>query len=151
MGAGRRLGRKIRAAPLDRLKRRHSHGHAAWLRSHSFGGRNPGFTGRLAALGQQEAAQRPQVVQYATAGFDMQFQLGQVVGDQEETLLASFGAFFVGGGDIGLHVPMGLGYGFGQQSHVFMRTFKGVKRRFGLIIHKRAFPTSLPPRVARQK
>jgi hypothetical protein len=29
-------------------------------------------------------------------------------------------------------------------------TFNGVKRRFGLITHKLAFPTSLPPRVARQ-
>jgi hypothetical protein len=29
-------------------------------------------------------------------------------------------------------------------------TFDGVKRRFGLITHRRAFPTSLPPRVARR-
>jgi hypothetical protein len=46
---------------------------------------------------------------------------------------------------------MGLGYGFGQHGHVLVGTFKGVKRRFGLITHKLAFPTSLPPRVARQK
>ena len=121
------------------------------LRSELLGGCNSGLAGRLAAFGQQEAAQRPQIVQDAATGSYVQFQFREVIGNQEETLLAPFGAFFFGGGDIGLHVPMGLGYGFGQQSHVFMGTFKGVKRRFGLITHKRAFPTSLPPRVARQK
>ena len=118
--------------------------------SHLFGGRHPGFAGRASPFGQQEAAQRPQIVQDAAAGGYVQVQLRKVIGNQQETLLAPFSAFLLGGGDIGLYVPDGLGYGFGQHRHILVGTFNGVKRRFGLITHKLAFPTSLPPRVARQ-
>jgi hypothetical protein len=87
------------------------------------------------AFRQQQAAQRPQIVQDPAAGGDVQGQLGQIVADQLERLAAALGPVRDGYRDIGIHVLAGLFNGFREEGNVFLRIFDAVKRRFRIVAH----------------
>jgi hypothetical protein len=94
--------------------------------------------GRQSPLSQKESPQRPQVVQDAPAGGDMQVEFSEIVGDQKKSLLAPVGSIAIGGCNLSLHVAPGFFEGFGEHSNVLVRSFDIVKGRFGLITHKYA-------------
>ena len=88
----------------------------------------------------------PQVVQNAPAGCDVQIEFGEIIGNQQERLFAALRTVAFRGGYFGFHVAPSLVEGVGEQGHVFVRPLDAVKRRFGLIAHRHAFPCHLPPR-----
>jgi hypothetical protein len=98
---------------------------------------------RQAPLSQKEPPQRPQIVQDAPAGGDMQVEFSEIVGDKKKSLLAPVGAIAIGGCNFSLHVAPGFFEGFGEHGNVLVRTFDIVKGRFGLITHKYASSRSV--------
>src|SRR5262249_4640120 len=125
---------------------------AIWYRLSAFAGCNLIFLPcGEPALRQQQTSQRAQVIQDTAAGGDMEIQLGKIVGDQQECLLAAVSAFALRRDNFRFHVAPGLVYGFREHRHVFVGPLDTVKRRFGLVAHKHAFPTSLPPSAALSK
>ena len=72
----------------------------------------------------------------------MEVEFGEIEGNQQQRFLAPVGAVAVGCCNFRLHVTPGLIQGFGEQSYILVRTLNDVKRRFGLIAHKHAFPAA---------
>jgi hypothetical protein len=103
------------------------------------------FFGGGITFRQQEPSQAPQIIEDTPAGGDVEIELGEIVGDQQERFLAAFGAVALGGGNFGFDIAPGLIEGIGKQGHIFVRPFDGVKRRFSLIAHDTPF-RPLPPR-----
>jgi hypothetical protein len=66
----------------------------------------------------------------------MEIQFGQIVRDQEESLLAAVRSIAFRCGNVRLYVAASFIYGFREHGHVFVRALDIVKRRrFGLIAH----------------
>ena len=70
----------------------------------------------------------------------MEIEFGEIEGNQQQGFLAPVGAVAVGCCDFRLDITPGFIEGFGEQRYVLVRAFNVVKRRFGLIAHKHAFP-----------
>ncbi len=96
-----------------------------------------------APFGQQQAAQGTQIVQNAPAGGDMNFELAQIVGNQEQRLFAAGRVLAFGGCDFGLDLQSGFFDGLREQSYILVGTFDAVKRRPGSIAHGK--PLRPPP------
>ena len=101
------------------------------------GARLGGVFGELDAFafGEEETAEGAEVVQDAAAGGDMEVEFGEVIGDQEEGLLAAVGVVALGGGDFGFDFAARLGQGFRQEGDVLVRALDAIKRRFRRVPH----------------
>ena len=72
----------------------------------------------------------------------MEVEFGEIEGNQQQGFLAPVGAVAVGCCDFRLDITPGFIEGLGEQSYILVGTFDVVKRRFGLIAHKHAFPAA---------
>ncbi len=97
---------------------------------------------RKTSLRKQQTAERAQVVQNAPARGDMEVELSEIKGNQQQCFFSAVSAFPFGRNDLGFYIPTRFVQGFRQQGHVFVRTLDTVKRRFGLVAHRHAFPTT---------
>ena len=102
------------------------------------------FLSGQTAFRQQQSAERPQIVQNPPARCDMEIQLGQIVGHQKQRLLAAGCAIALRGRNFGLHIAPGFVQGFGEHSHILVRTLDTVKRRLGFVAHNTPFRPPTP-------
>jgi len=100
---------------------------------------------RQTALRQEQAPQTAQIVQDAPAAGDMKVELGEVVGNQEESFFTAVRTILLGRGDFFFHVAPGFIHGFGKHPNILVRPLDTVKRRFGFVAH---IPPFRPPAPA---
>src|ERR1035438_5196581 len=99
---------------------------------------------RQTALRQQQAPQTAQIVQDAPAAGDVKVELSEVVGHQEEPFFTAVRPVTLGCGDLFFHVAAGFVYGFGEHTHILVRTLDTIERRFGFLAHNTAFRPPAP-------
>jgi hypothetical protein len=106
-------------------------------------GHNPGsLRDRKTALGQQQTAQRPQIVEDPPAGCNVEIEFGEIVRDQEQRLFATIRPIVLGSRDLTFNVAAGFIDGIREQSYILVRALNIVKRRFGFYAHKHALSTA---------
>ena len=70
----------------------------------------------------------------------MKMQFGQIIGNQKKGFFSAIRTLALSGDQFGLHFPASLIQSFREHSNILVRTLDTVKRRFGLVAHKYAFP-----------
>lgn len=86
----------------------------------------------MGALGQQEAPEGAQIVENSATRGDVQIQLIEIVGDEQQGLFAALGgwAFFFGQANFLFNFLPGFVQGFSEHGHVLVGAFDIVKRCF---------------------